>query len=186
MSGNPNVESTRVYVDCVADLFHHGHVRLYARAKRMGENVTLVVGVHNDLDVASYKRFPVMTLAERAEVVRSCRYVDEVIENAPLRISEDYLRKNRINLVVHGSDISPESEKMMYSVPIKLGIYRKIDYSAGISTTDVIERIISRCSGNGPPLNRKKGNVIEDTQTAEKVTCNTANNLQSNQDTSIQ
>lgn len=156
-------ENVRVYVDCVADLFHHGHVRLYARSKQFAPNVTLVVGVHNDLDVASYKRLPVMTLAERAEVVRSCRYVDEVIENAPLRISEEYLRKHKIDIVIHGSDISPESEKMMYSIPIKLGMYRKIEYSSGISTTDVIERIISRCSGNGPPLNRKKGNVIEGT-----------------------
>ena len=60
---------TRVYVDLAGDLFHAGHVALLQEARRHGDH--LVAGVLSDETVASYKRRPVMTLAERVTVVWS-------------------------------------------------------------------------------------------------------------------
>ena len=37
------------------------------------------------------KRRPILTLAERVAVIESCRYVDEVIEDAPLQVTEELL-----------------------------------------------------------------------------------------------
>ncbi|MBY9073552.1 hypothetical protein K1X13_01835 [Nocardioides sp. WL0053] len=34
-----------------------------------------------------------MTLAERVAVIESCRYVDEVIEDAPLQVTESFLAR---------------------------------------------------------------------------------------------
>jgi len=59
--------ASRVYVDMVGDLFHAGHVALLREARRHGE--WLVVGVLSDDTAASYKRRPVMTLAERVAVI---------------------------------------------------------------------------------------------------------------------
>lgn len=58
---------TRVYVDMIGDLFHAGHVALLQAAREHGDH--LVVGMLSDEDAASYKRRPVMTLAERVAVV---------------------------------------------------------------------------------------------------------------------
>ena len=77
---------TRVYVDMVADLFHYGHANFLKQAKQLGDH--LIVGIHSDEVVKEYKRSPVMTMEERVETVSSCRYVDEVVANAPLVIDE--------------------------------------------------------------------------------------------------
>jgi glycerol-3-phosphate cytidylyltransferase-like family protein len=45
--------------------------------------------VLSDDTAASYKRRPIMTLAERVAVIESCRY--EVIEDAPLQVTEGFL-----------------------------------------------------------------------------------------------
>ena len=97
---------SRVYVDMVGDLFHAGHVSLLREARRHGD--WLVVGVLSDDTAASYKRRPIMTLAERVAVIESCRYVDEVIEDAPFRVTEAFLDEHAITTVVHGDDLSPE------------------------------------------------------------------------------
>jgi ethanolamine-phosphate cytidylyltransferase len=103
---------SRVYVDMVGDLFHAGHVSLLREARRHGD--WLVVGVLSDDTAASYKRRPIMTLAERVAVIESCRYVDEVIEDAPLQVTEEFLAAREITTVVHGDDLSPQGADFVY------------------------------------------------------------------------
>jgi len=128
----------RVYVDIVGDLFHLGHVSLFKKARGLGDY--LIVGVHSDEDVAFYKRRPVLLLEERSKVIKSCRYVDEVIENAPLVITEEFINEHNISYVVHGDDVSDEV-KRQHKIPYSLGIVKYVPYTPGISTTEIIERI---------------------------------------------
>lgn len=130
---------TRVYADMVADLFHYGHVEFLRRARDLGD--TLVVGIHSDATVAAYKRAPVMTMDERIHVVEACRYVDEVIPDAPLSVTERWLSRHRIDLVVHGDDLDEEETVRMYRVPLQLGILRTVPYTSGISTSEVLRRL---------------------------------------------
>jgi glycerol-3-phosphate cytidylyltransferase len=132
----------RVYVDMVADLFHPGHVNILRSARALGDE--LVVGIHSDEDATGYKRRPVMTMQERAEVVRACRYVDEVITDAPLVIPEEWVRRHRIDLVVHGDDFGAEEIERYYAVPQRLGIMRLMQYTAGVSTSQILDRIKRR------------------------------------------
>ncbi len=134
-----SAELKRVYVDAVADLMHPGHVAMFKRAKEQGDY--LIVGIHSDEEVASYKRWPIMTMEERIATVAACRYVDEVIPNAPLRMDEAYIHAHHIDLVIHGDDISQETAQDWYAAAIKLGIFKTIPYTQGISTTDLIRRI---------------------------------------------
>ena len=130
---------TRVYVDMVADLFHYGHANFLRQAKQFGDH--LIVGIHSDEVVKEYKRTPILTMRERVDTVSSCRYVDEVISDAPLVVDLKWLNKHRIDLVVHGDDFSEHMKQLCYKVPIDLGILRLVSYTARISTTEIIQRI---------------------------------------------
>ncbi len=133
------LEITRVYVDMVADLFHYGHVNFLKQARKHGDY--LLVGVHADEAVMSYKRRPILSMEERVASVEGCRYVDEVISNAPLTIDRAWIERHNIDLILHGDDFSNEMEELCYKTPIEMGIYRSVRYTPEISTTEIIARI---------------------------------------------
>lgn len=129
-----------IYVDMVADLFHSGHVEYLKQCKMMCS--VLKVGIHNDEDVKKYKRTPVMTMEERIKVVESCKYVNEVIPNAPLQLVPDFLLLHNVERVVHANDLSLQSIQYMYGAIFDKLLF--VPYTAGISTTEIIKRIKSR------------------------------------------
>ena len=88
----------------------------------------------------SYKRRPILSMDERVSSVTGCRYVDEVIPDAPLTMDREWIQTHNIDLVLHGDDFSKELEELCYKTPIELGIYRTVQYTAGISTTEIIAR----------------------------------------------
>ena len=133
-------ESTRVYVDMVGDLFHAGHVALLRAARELGDHV--VVGVLSDETATAYKRRPIMTLTERVAVIEACRYVDEVIPDAPDRLTAEFLDEHQLAVVVHGDDL--ESGAEVYGAAEETGRSRLIPRTTSISTTDLIARVRSR------------------------------------------
>lgn len=135
-------EEVRVYVDIVGDLFHAGHIEFLKKAKSFGNY--LIVGVLADDVVEEYKRRPVISLEDRVKVIAACRYVDEVIVAPPLRLTEEMVRDLRITYVVHGDDFNKELLEDQYRVALKLGLFRTVPYTQGISTTNVIQRIVER------------------------------------------
>ena len=100
-----------------------------------------IIGIHSDETVQNYKRSPIMTMEERISVVASCRYVDEVIPDAPLIIDLKWIKKHNIHLVVHGDDFSEDLLQLCYKIPIEMGIFKKVPYTPGISTTDITNRL---------------------------------------------
>lgn len=132
----------RVYVDIVGDLFHSGHIEFLKKAKAFGDY--LIVGVLADDVVEEYKREPILSLAERVKVIQACKYVDEVVVAPPLRLTEELIREMRIDYVVHGDDFNPALLEDQYGVAVRLGMFRTVPYTPGISTTSIIRRIIDR------------------------------------------
>lgn len=135
-------KQTRVYVDVVGDLFHAGHVQFFQKAKAHGDY--LIVGIHGDEACVDYKRQPILTVEERRIAIEACRFVDEVILNSPIGITEEWIAKHAIDFVVHGDDFTEEKKLSQYSVPIKMGIFKTVPYTPGISTTEIISRVVSR------------------------------------------
>lgn len=86
-----------IYVDMCGDLLHYGHIIFLEKAKKLGDK--LIVGIHSDKTIESYKRTPICTMRERIELIKAVKWVDEVIEDAPLFITEDYIEKNKINKI---------------------------------------------------------------------------------------
>jgi cytidyltransferase-like protein len=132
-----------VYADAVCDLFHVGHVEFFRQARKLGDR--LIVGLVSDSDASSYKPAPIMTFAERAEVVRACRLVDRVLDNpAPLFCTRQFLDGIGADFACHGDDFAPAEIAHWYADLIPSGRIRVVPYTRGISSRDVIERVATR------------------------------------------
>ena len=138
--------TSRVYVDMVGDLFHAGHVSLLREARSHGD--WLIVGVLSDDTTASYKRRPIMTLAERVAVIESCRYVDQVIADAPFKVTQDFLIEHAITTVVHGDDLTSEGAESIYGPAVATGNFVYVQRTGGISTTQLIQRVLDAAASD--------------------------------------
>ena len=127
-----------MYADMVADLFHYGHVEFLRKARALGDY--LLVGIHHDDPLVAYKRRPILTMEERVACVAGCRYVGEVLPEAPLKVTREWIERHAIDVVVHGDDFSDEHLDYYYKVPIDMGIFRTVPYTRGISTSEIVRR----------------------------------------------
>jgi glycerol-3-phosphate cytidylyltransferase-like family protein len=84
-----------------------------------------------------------MNQDERAEAVSHCRYVDEVITDAPWLVTPEFLKKHKIDYVIHGEDDSyDENGEDAYKLVKEMGVFCTIKRTEGISTSDIILRIV--------------------------------------------
>ncbi|KAF5457848.1 hypothetical protein F2P56_021925 [Juglans regia] len=141
----PDPPPVRVYADGIYDLFHFGHARSLEQAKKLFPSTHLLVGCCNDEITHRYKGKTVMTEDERCESLRHCRWVDEVIPNAPWVITQEFLDKHKIDYVAHDSlpyaDASGAGNDV-YEFVKSAGKFKETKRTDGISTSDVIMRIV--------------------------------------------
>ncbi|XP_034505258.1 choline-phosphate cytidylyltransferase B isoform X8 [Ailuropoda melanoleuca] len=90
-----------------------------------------------------FKGFTVMNEAERYEALRHCRYVDEVIRDAPWTLTPEFLEKHKIDFVAH-DDIpySSAGSDDVYKHIKEAGMFVPTQRTEGISTSDIITRIV--------------------------------------------
>ncbi|KAK1262477.1 hypothetical protein QJS04_geneDACA008892 [Acorus gramineus] len=135
----------RVYADGIYDLFHFGHARSLEQAKKSFPNTYLLVGCCNDEVTHTYKGKTVMTEAERYESLRHCKWVDEVIPDAPWVITQEFIEKHKIDFVAHDSlpyaDASGAGNDV-YEFVKSIGKFKETKRTDGISTSDIIMRIL--------------------------------------------
>ncbi|CAH0515221.1 unnamed protein product [Peronospora belbahrii] len=135
-----------VYIDGAFDMFHAGHVEVLRLAKREGSY--LIVGVHNDSVVNVHRglNYPIMNLHERVLSVLGCKYVDDVLIDAPLHITPEMVASLNISVVVHGThrdqDYLPESSlEELYEYPRKAGIFKSVESPIKLDVNDIVARI---------------------------------------------
>ncbi|CAL1698065.1 unnamed protein product [Somion occarium] len=106
--------------------------------------VYLLVGVNSDLQCAQHKSRTVMTHAERCESVRHCRWVDEVVPDAPWVITEEFLQKYEIDYVAHDQDpYGSAGHDDVYAYCKTQGKFLPTLRTPGISTSDLLARLVS-------------------------------------------
>ena len=103
------------YTSLVGDLFHEGHYNLLKRCKKLFQKV--IVGVHNDEQVMSYKEKPLDSYEVRLENVKKTGLFDEIYENAPVITTQSFIDDLEVDFVVAGRE-SPEKIKKMYTMDI--------------------------------------------------------------------
>jgi glycerol-3-phosphate cytidylyltransferase-like family protein len=151
----PRIRVVRLYSAMSCDLYHYGHAGLLERGigtlQRLlkeqqpaaaGEEVrvVMVVGICSDETVESYKRRPIQTLRERAAAMRSCRYCDEVIEDAPAVTDASFMELHKLDYVLTGDDYTDSSLAKWFPEAARRGVCVRTPYTTGISTSDIIRR----------------------------------------------
>ncbi|KAL4190121.1 hypothetical protein AMTRI_Chr08g210520 [Amborella trichopoda] len=145
----------RVYMDGCFDMMHYGHCNALRQARALGDQ--LVVGVVSDAEIIVNKGPPVTPLHERMIMVNAVKWVDEVISDAPYAITEEFMNKLfnefQIDYIIHGDDpcLLPDGSDA-YALAKKAGRYKQIKRTEGVSSTDIVGRMLlcvrERASGD--------------------------------------
>jgi choline-phosphate cytidylyltransferase len=145
--GNDPNNPVRVYADGVFDMYHIGHARVLEQAKKLFKHTYLIVGISGDKETIENKGKIVMNEKERTDILKHCRWVDETLCPCPWLLTVEFLQKNRIHYVAHddlpytfGASASGNND-LYYEVKM-LGMFRATQRTEGISTSDIILRII--------------------------------------------
>jgi glycerol-3-phosphate cytidylyltransferase len=136
-----------VYTGGTFDLYHAGHARFLARCAELGE---VTVSLNTDEFIEEYKgKPPVISFADRAEVLLSTRSVSQVIPNSGgsdsrwaieavmpdiIAIGTDWARRDYYKQMGFDQDWLDDRGIALIYIP----------YTQGISSTAVKERILFR------------------------------------------
>ncbi|CAO2658608.1 Nn.00g063310.m01.CDS01 [Neocucurbitaria sp. VM-36] len=135
------VSQDRIWVDGCFDFAHHGHAGAMLQARQLGSE--LLVGVHSDEAILENKGPTVMHLDERVMAVEACRWATKAIPRAPYVTSLPWITHYGCHFVVHGDDITSDSDgKDCYRYVKAAGRFKVVKRTPGISTTDLVGRML--------------------------------------------
>ncbi len=140
---------TIVFTNGVFDLLHRGHAEYLEEAANLGDR--LVVGVNSDASVRRLKgpTRPIVPGEERAELVGALACVDAVVlfdDDTPERL----IRELRPQVLVKGGDWALETIVGREFVESLGGRVLSIPLREGLSTSNLIERILAGRSALDP------------------------------------
>ena len=131
-------------MDGAFDVMHYGHMNAFRLGRSLG--TYLIVGVNSDESITQCKGPPLMNDKERLTMVEGCKFVDEVVPNCPYIMTSEYLEyifnTYQVDYVVHGDDPCIVDGKDVYASAKKRGRYRSIPRTEGVSTTDIVGRML--------------------------------------------
>lgn len=138
-----DLSESRIYVDGIFDLIHWGHLNALRQSYELGGK--LVIGVVSDLDTEKAKGIlPIYTQEERSEIIKSCKWVDDVMVGVPYDVTLDFLKNTaKCDYVAHGDDIAiGASGTDSYLEPKQAGLMIQFKRSYGVSTSSTLLRLI--------------------------------------------
>jgi cytidyltransferase-like protein len=143
--GSTTTKETTVWMDGAFDVMHFGHANAFRQGRTLGTR--LVVGVNSSNTIEQAKGAPpLLTDEERCAAVKACRFVDDVVPHVPYIMNEAYVRdllENKgIDYIVHGDDPCIVDGKDVYQAAKDLGRYKTIPRTEGVSTTDLVGRLL--------------------------------------------
>ena len=129
-----------VFTNGCFDLLHRGHVRYLGQAKSLGD--VLIVAVNNDSSVRTLKGpdRPVMSHAERAELLAALAAVDYVLIFEDVD-PEKLIRALEPDLLVKGGDWPVDQVVGRQIVESRGGRVCTLPYVEGASSSQLLQRI---------------------------------------------
>jgi D-beta-D-heptose 7-phosphate kinase/D-beta-D-heptose 1-phosphate adenosyltransferase len=132
---------SEIFTNGCFDILHIGHMELLKYCKSLGR---VTVGLNSDQSVKRLKGRlrPINNQKDRATMLLSCKYVDDVVifdEDTPIEL----IVRLKPDIIVKGGDY-------MFSeiVGSKLAEIRIFEYLEGYSTTTIISKIKSEDLGH--------------------------------------
>ena len=89
-----------VYLGISADIFHHGHINIINKAKKLGN---LIIGLLTDKAISEKKRIPMLNWSQRYQIVSNISGVVKVVKQNEWNYEKNLLRY-RPQIFVHGDD----------------------------------------------------------------------------------
>ena len=144
-----------VYVGLAADILHEGHVNIIKLASTYGK---VIVGLLTDSAISSYKKFPYLSYEQRYLVMKSMRYVHDVIPQETLDYTTN-LNSIKPKYVVHGDDWKrgvqrKTREKVISTLKKWSGKLIEPQYTKNISSSLIKNQI--KTAGTNPETRRSK------------------------------
>lgn len=137
----------KIWADGCFDMFHYGHANALRQSRELGDY--LIAGVHSSQTINQEKGLPVMEDEERYEVVGGCRYVDEVVRDAPFVTQANMVREYGVDAVAHGDDIVLDKDGQdSYGQVRSIGMFKEVNRTFGISTTEIVGRMLLNSRGS--------------------------------------
>ena len=134
-----------VFTNGCFDILHQGHIRYLSEAKKCGD--FLIIGLNSDRSIRNIKgkKRPLVPEGARAELLAALCFVDGVVifdEEDPLAIIK-YLQPQ---VLVKGADWTEEDIIGAELIKEIGGEVKRIPLVPGISTSNIIRRIVDLCS----------------------------------------
>lgn len=166
-------------------MIHSGHYNAIRQAKALCD--TLVVGVNSDEEVIRVKGPTILSTKERSDIIRSCRWVDEVAEGTEYSVSEEVLDRYNCQFYAHGDDAVIDADgNDMCAILEGKGRFKMFKRTTGVSTTDIIGKLLSLTKENYAQTSQRKrsgsfsrplktSEYVEEVRKAEEETFNEQN-----------
>lgn len=132
-----------VFTNGCFDIIHPGHIKLLREARAQGD--CLILGLNTDASIKHIKdpRRPILTQEERVDVLSAIDCIDYIAlfdEPTPLELIKIIVP----DVLVKGGDWTPETVVGAEIVTANGGKVVIVDLKNGFSTTNLIQRIVSR------------------------------------------
>ncbi|KNH07276.1 phosphoethanolamine cytidylyltransferase [Perkinsela sp. CCAP 1560/4] len=154
---------------------HYGHINALRQAKSMCDE--LIVGIHSSAEIRIHKtHLPIMGDDERYTLVRACRWVDYVVEDAPYTTSLRMMELYDIDFAVHGDDLTTtETGENSYQAIIDNHQMRYFTRTPGVSSSEIVQwiltgrptiddgparKVLKMCENPLRPCQSSKGKVV--------------------------
>lgn len=104
---------------------------------------TVVAGVNSDEDILLNKGPTIMSGLERAEILRHCKFVDEVKPDTAYTVSFDILNQFKCDFYAHGDDPVFDYHGTDLTAKFKeKGMFKVFKRTEGVSTTEITGRLL--------------------------------------------
>jgi ethanolamine-phosphate cytidylyltransferase len=164
-------------MDGAFDMMHYGHMNAFRLARSLGTH--LIVGVNSDKSIMECKGQPLMNDEERLTMVQGCKFVDDVVPNCPYIMNEEYLNyvinEYKVDYVIHGDDPCIVNGKDVYEAAKKAGKYQSIPRTEGVSTTDIVGRMLLMNKDHHCTSKRNGNASVSSQSTSSSPSANTSN-----------
>lgn len=104
----------------------------------------LVVGVNSDAAVLENKGPSVLNIKERCEILKHCKFVDEINPDTEYEPTVELLKELKCGFYAHGDDpcflVDGRDLKEVFR---SMGMYKEFKRTEGVSTTNITGKLLA-------------------------------------------